>query len=135
LDPNLKTLAGRRASHDAIDAELDLWAAKRDLDGTVDELVAKGVPAATLYDGRLGSDHPQMKARGFFEDVEHPAAGRHPIPAQPFHFSGREQWIRRAAPTLGEHNHEILSAELGLSDSEIAALEAEEIIGTRPKGL
>jgi len=135
LDPDLKTLAGRRASHDAIDAELELWAAKRDLDGTVDELIAKGVPAATLYDGRLGSVNPQMKARGFFGDVEHPAAGLHPIPAQPFHFSGRGQWIRRAAPTLGEHNHEILSVELGLSDSEIAALEAEEIIGTRPKGL
>jgi crotonobetainyl-CoA:carnitine CoA-transferase CaiB-like acyl-CoA transferase len=38
---------------------------------------------------------------------------------------------RRPAPTLGEHNHEVLT-ELGLGEEEIAALEADQIIGTRP---
>ena len=35
---------------------------------------------------------------------------------------------------MGEHNHEVLS-ELGLSADEIAKLEADEVIGTKPKGL
>ena len=61
--------------------------------------------------------------------------GKHPIPTQPFRYSRQKQWIRTPSPTLGQHNHEILSALMGLSDSEIAMLEAEEIIGTRPKGL
>ena len=36
------------------------------------------------------------------------------------------------APTLGQHNPEVLSAILGLSDEEIAALEAADVIGNRP---
>ena len=34
------------------------------------------------------------------------------------------------APLLGQHNHEVL-AELGLTDDEIAELEAEGVIGHR----
>ena len=41
----------------------------------------------------------------------------------------------RAAPTLGEHNDEVLRDVLGLSDGEIAALRASGIIGQRPAGL
>jgi crotonobetainyl-CoA:carnitine CoA-transferase CaiB-like acyl-CoA transferase len=41
---------------------------------------------------------------------------------------------QRPAPTLGEHNHEVL-AELGLTAAEIARLEAEQLIGTRPAWL
>lgn len=135
MEPELQTLGGRRAAHDTIDAELLRWAAERDLQITVDELIARGVPAATLCDGRLGSLHPQMKARRFFEEVEHPVVGRHPIPTQPFRYARQEPWIRTPAPTLGQHNHEILSALLGLTDSEIAELETLEIIGTRPNRL
>ncbi len=39
------------------------------------------------------------------------------------------------SPTLGQHNREILGGLLGLSDSEIEQLEADEIVGIRPKGV
>ena len=52
----------------------------------------------------------------------------------PFRFASVDHWLRTAAPTLGQHNHEILT-DLGLSDEEIAALEADDVIGTRPLGL
>jgi crotonobetainyl-CoA:carnitine CoA-transferase CaiB-like acyl-CoA transferase len=38
------------------------------------------------------------------------------------------------APGLGEHNQDILEKLLGLSTQEIAALEAQGVIGTRPVG-
>jgi crotonobetainyl-CoA:carnitine CoA-transferase CaiB-like acyl-CoA transferase len=44
---------------------------------------------------------------------------------------GPDRLHRRHAPLLGEHNAEIL-AGLGLSDSEITALEADGVIGTAP---
>jgi crotonobetainyl-CoA:carnitine CoA-transferase CaiB-like acyl-CoA transferase len=40
----------------------------------------------------------------------------------------------RPAPKLGEHNVEVLGGLLGCSSGEIAALEADRIIGTRPLG-
>lgn len=37
------------------------------------------------------------------------------------------------SPTLGQHNSEILKRLLGLSDDELAKLEADAIIGTEPR--
>ena len=36
---------------------------------------------------------------------------------------------------MGEHDHEVLGGELGLSDEELARLAAAGIIGTAPTGL
>jgi crotonobetainyl-CoA:carnitine CoA-transferase CaiB-like acyl-CoA transferase len=61
--------------------------------------------------------------------------GRLPVPTLPYRWSGIEQWIRYPAPTLGQHNHEVLSSILGLDDGEIQQLEEQGVIGTRPAGL
>jgi hypothetical protein len=43
--------------------------------------------------------------------------------------------LRTPAPTLGQHNHEILVDDLGIDETTYAALEAAEIIGQRPRGV
>jgi crotonobetainyl-CoA:carnitine CoA-transferase CaiB-like acyl-CoA transferase len=48
----------------------------------------------------------------------------------PFRETEKPFAIRRAPPTLGEHNREILGGMLGLSDGEIDQLAREGIIGT-----
>ncbi|MCY4273414.1 MAG: CoA transferase [bacterium] len=126
--------AGRRAGHDAIDEGLYAWAVEQDLDDAVARLASAGVPAAPARDPRLQHENPQFAHRGLFEMVEHPVVGAHPMPGLPYRFASVERWITSPSPTLGQHNHEILG-ELGLSADEIASLEAQEIIGTRPKGL
>jgi crotonobetainyl-CoA:carnitine CoA-transferase CaiB-like acyl-CoA transferase len=128
------TLAGRRAAHDDIDEEIRAFTADRERDTLVDALIAAGVPAAAVADPRESSGHPQLAARGFFERISHPVAGTHPIPTVPFRYAGVAHWIRFAAPTVGQHNREILVGELGISESEFAALEDDGIIGVRPSG-
>jgi crotonobetainyl-CoA:carnitine CoA-transferase CaiB-like acyl-CoA transferase len=134
-DPALATRAGRRAAHDALDAVIREWASTRAVDDAVDALLGAGVPAARVRDPRTASQHPQMVARGFFETVDHPVAGPHPIPGLPWRSRGVDRWIRRPAPTLGQHNHEVLGARLGLTPDELARLEADAVIGTHPLGL
>jgi crotonobetainyl-CoA:carnitine CoA-transferase CaiB-like acyl-CoA transferase len=107
-DPALATLAGRRAAHDRIDAGLRPWFAERDRDTGVDELIAAGVPAAPVADPRAASSHPQHRARGFFEEFDHPVVGTHPAPTLPFTYTSVDRWLRSPAPTLGQHNEEIL---------------------------
>ena len=133
-DPTLRTHAGRRAAHDLLDEKLAAWAAETDLDKAVDLLISAGVPAAPAVDARLTSEHPQYVARRYYEYPEHPVIGVRGHPSVPFRFASVDHWIDTASPTLGEHNHEILSA-LGCTDEEIAELEATHVIGTRPLGL
>lgn len=133
-DPALASHAGRRAAHDRLDDALRRWAAERELADAVERLLAAGVPAAAVVDPRATSRHPQMVARGFFEPCAHPVAGTHPIPTVPFRYASVPSWLRRPAPTLGQHNREILSELLGLDDVAIAALAAAGVIGDRPQG-
>ncbi|MCB9726111.1 MAG: CoA transferase [Spirochaetaceae bacterium] len=133
-DEELATHAGRRRKHGVIDEGLSRWLAARDVDETVEALLARGIPAAPLWDPRIQSEHPQFVARGFFEELDHPVVGRQQYVRPPFRFATVDRWNRTPAPTMGEHNHEVL-AEIGLSDAEIAELERSEVIGTKPKGL
>jgi crotonobetainyl-CoA:carnitine CoA-transferase CaiB-like acyl-CoA transferase len=42
------------------------------------------------------------------------------------------RWVTRSAPRLGEHNEDVLSTLLGLTDAAIAALGASAVIGHTP---
>ncbi len=127
--------AGRRARHDELDERLAEWSATRDVAEAAELLVAHGVPAAVGRDPRSMYDHPQLRARGFYEAIDHPVVGRLATPTLPFRFASVDHWLRTPAPTLGQHNHEILVGELGVDEATYAALEAAQVIGTRPKGL
>jgi crotonobetainyl-CoA:carnitine CoA-transferase CaiB-like acyl-CoA transferase len=116
-----------------VETELRAWIAGQPRDAVLAWLRERGIPAAPVADPRASSLHPQHGARGFFEEVEHPVVGRQPIPTVPFRYASAPRWIRRPAPTLGQHNHEILGGLLGLPDAELAALEASGTIGTRPR--
>jgi crotonobetainyl-CoA:carnitine CoA-transferase CaiB-like acyl-CoA transferase len=132
-DPALATAAGRVAAQERLDAELAAWAAPRDLASTVEALLGRGVPAAAVADPRSISTNPQVAARGLYEQSTHPVVGTHPISTMPFKWSGIDRWIHTPAPTLGQHNAEVLR-ELGLSDDEIAKAEADALIGDRLPG-
>jgi crotonobetainyl-CoA:carnitine CoA-transferase CaiB-like acyl-CoA transferase len=130
--PELSHLVGRRAAHDAIDAELRLWIAERDREDLIEELIAAGVPAAPVANPGNISQNPQLASRGFFESLDHPVVGSQPTPGLPFRYASVERWLRFAAPTMGQHNREILCDLLGLPESELESLTAEGVIGYRP---
>jgi crotonobetainyl-CoA:carnitine CoA-transferase CaiB-like acyl-CoA transferase len=134
-DPALATPAGRRAQHDAIDGHLAAWCAGRSGDEVVDALWDAGVPVAKVLAGPEVRHIPQLAARGFIESVEHPLTGCSLHYGYPARFSaGPARLHRRPAPTLGQHNREILVDLLGVSPEEFAALEADAVIGTRLLG-
>ena len=129
-DAALATAEGRRNAHDRIDAELGDWCRARTADEIVEQLWAAGVPVGKVTQPHDQPGLPPFQARHFFEDLEHPVIGTSRYSTMPMRFSrGPERVHTRHAPLLGEHNHELLS-ELGLSPSEIGALEADGVIGT-----
>ncbi len=126
--------AGRRAAHDALDAKLSSWLSTREREEALKVLLDAGVPAAPVADPRACSEDPQMSARGFYETSDHPVLGSLPVPTVPFRYASVERWMRAPAPTLGQHNHEVLREVAGMDDDTIAALAQAGVIGTRPDG-
>jgi crotonobetainyl-CoA:carnitine CoA-transferase CaiB-like acyl-CoA transferase len=135
-DPGLATHGGRRAAHDLLDRELSAWFAGRDRDAVVEELAAAGIPAAPVVPPPDVVDNVQLRARGFFETVDHPHTGPTEYAGLPFsRLRGVDHWCRRPAPGLGQHNDEVLGGELGLTAGELDRLRESGVIGDRPAGL
>jgi crotonobetainyl-CoA:carnitine CoA-transferase CaiB-like acyl-CoA transferase len=131
-DPALSTQAGRREHQDLIDERLAAWCEHRGRDEIVATLWDAGVPVAKVMQPHRQTELEQLAFRGFFEEVDHPVNGPARLSTVPMRFSaGPNTFHTEHAPLLGQHNHELLT-ELGLSDAEIAGLEADGIIGSAP---
>jgi crotonobetainyl-CoA:carnitine CoA-transferase CaiB-like acyl-CoA transferase len=130
-DPGL-SLAERQAIHDELDARLSAWAAERTVEEAEALLVAAGVPAVIVWDPRKEFQHPQLAARRLYELVHHPAVGPVHVPGLPWRQTGFDKWVTSHAPLLGEHNRDVLTRVLGLTDAEVDDLAAAGVIGDRP---
>jgi crotonobetainyl-CoA:carnitine CoA-transferase CaiB-like acyl-CoA transferase len=64
-------------------------------------------PVSTLAD-LVSSEH--LNVRGFFVEVAHPKAGKLKQAGAPYQLGGTPWEVRRPAPTLGQHNDEVLGA-------------------------
>ncbi|MGO9874144.1 MAG: CoA transferase [Acidimicrobiia bacterium] len=119
---------------DPMTAELRAeWCATRQAESAAAELRAAGVPAAAMVAGDATLDDRQLRARGFFEAVDHPYVGRQEYPTWPLRMSaGPERYWSGPAPTLGQHTDEVLRAELGLTDDELVRLREQHVTGEVP---
>ncbi|HWF14665.1 MAG TPA: CoA transferase [Acidimicrobiales bacterium] len=128
-DPGMETEAGRVRAQDRIDSGLQEWCRDKQADEVVALLWAAGVPAGKVVQPHDQPELPPLEFRRFFEEVEHPVIGTSRYSTLPMKFAGGPERLHtRHAPLLGEHNRELLS-ELGLSGSDIDALEADGVIG------
>jgi crotonobetainyl-CoA:carnitine CoA-transferase CaiB-like acyl-CoA transferase len=134
-DPDLGVAAGRHAAADAIDRELSAWCDSRPASEILARLTAAGVPAAPVLAAHDAARIEQLLHRRFFEPVTHPVTGESLHSGFPARFSaGPERLHRRPAPTLGQHNEEILTELLGLDEAEIDQLARDGVIGTQVGG-
>ena len=132
LDPALSNAGGRRQRHDLIDEHLSAWCRGLSGDDIVQCLWNAGVPVGKVMQPHRQAEIPQLQFRRFFEDVGHPVNRRAPYSTVPVRFSaGPDRFHLQPAPLLGEHNIELLT-ELGLSEQQIAELEADGVIGRAP---
>ncbi|OBK92148.1 acyl-CoA hydratase [Mycobacterium asiaticum] len=130
-DPRFATPTARLSNHDAFDETLAHWTRTQRPDELEAALVRRGVPAARLLTSDRMYDVDQLQARGYYQDLEHPITGQHRFPGWPFRISpGTGRHHRSAAPTLGQHNTQVLAA-LGLSADQIETLRQQQVIGER----
>ena len=91
-----------------------------------------GVASAPVNSPRELMEDPHYLQREAFPMVHHPVAGSHRYPGIPFKLSKSRVEVRSPAPTLGQHNANVLGDLLGLSPQQLVKLEHDGIIGTVP---
>jgi crotonobetainyl-CoA:carnitine CoA-transferase CaiB-like acyl-CoA transferase len=124
-DARFATNAGRVAHEDELDACIAAWTAEREPYDVMYTLQEAGVPAGVVqHAGDKQECDPQLRARGFYPEIEHAELGRHAFEGMPV-TATRTPWrLRAPAPLLGEHIPDVYGGLLGLSDAEIAELYA-----------
>ena len=96
------------------------------------KLQAAGIAAGLVRSvGELPGD-PHIAAAGIFVPGPTPHQGEVLYPDSAFTIDGARTGVRSAAPTLGQHNSEVLLDILGLTDEEINDLEQAQIVGDLP---
>jgi crotonobetainyl-CoA:carnitine CoA-transferase CaiB-like acyl-CoA transferase len=71
---------------------------------------------------------PHLAERGFWQAVEGAPVPGLRYPGLPEKISGHDFPLRRPAPRLGEHNHEVYVDDLGLSEADLARLRDKGVI-------
>jgi crotonobetainyl-CoA:carnitine CoA-transferase CaiB-like acyl-CoA transferase len=121
----------RAADHDTFDRVVTAWTRTQSPTNIVAALREHGIPVEEVIKPEGMYDVPQLDARGYYEEYDRAITGRSRYPGWPFRITpGPARHHRFAAPTLGQHNDEILSG-LGLSRDELASLRRDRIIGDR----
>jgi crotonobetainyl-CoA:carnitine CoA-transferase CaiB-like acyl-CoA transferase len=136
MQPEMSTLSGRQQHHDEIDSRIGEWASRLTANEAVERIRAQNIPVGTTLQSADMYSDPQLVDHKFFQELPSKVAGPKRYPRFPMRQRpGTEGTHRFGPPTLGEHNTEILSTELGLSDKEMEDLAHNEVIGTVPKGI
>jgi crotonobetainyl-CoA:carnitine CoA-transferase CaiB-like acyl-CoA transferase len=85
-------------------------------------LTAEGVPCGSVRDVAEALEDSQLHARSMIEVVQHATLGAVRVLGVPVKLSDTPGSVRSAPPSLGQHTAQILRADLGLSEEEIAIL-------------
>jgi crotonobetainyl-CoA:carnitine CoA-transferase CaiB-like acyl-CoA transferase len=121
------TNAARLAHEDELRALVYAWAGDQHKKDVYERAGKVRAPVAYVHEIPDLLASPQLAARAYFANLEHPRAGTHTYPGPPWRMS-ETPWRARRAPLLGEHTNEVLTGRLGLSLAEIAVLRGEGIV-------
>jgi crotonobetainyl-CoA:carnitine CoA-transferase CaiB-like acyl-CoA transferase len=139
-DPRFADVVSRYGNQEALADEIAAWAAGRTKEEAAAALQAVGVPASPVLSVPELMTDPHLRERGqtparpggFFESVSHSVAGEWEIEGPHWRMSESPAHVRLPPPAFGEHNAYVFGELLGLSESEIVALNEHGVTGSVP---
>ena len=144
-DDRFSSARARLRHNDELTALIYAWAAERSKEEVYRRAAQLRAPVAFVHSLAESLASPQLRARRFFQEVEHADAsagggqaaarlggsaaggGRLVYPGPPFRL-GDGGWELRPAPRLGEHNQDVYCDLLGLSRRDLWRLRAYGVI-------
>jgi len=128
-DPRYALDVERVKYREEVNVIIEKWLATfKDVGAAVAALEANNVPCAPILTVTETMTHPHFLERGTVRTVNDPIAGSFQIPGMPIKTSEYPADLPYVAPTLGEHNAEVLRELLAKSDAEIEMLVRDGVL-------
>jgi crotonobetainyl-CoA:carnitine CoA-transferase CaiB-like acyl-CoA transferase len=128
-DPRFVTGAERGKNQKELIALIEAWLQSFPSDEVaLQALEEHRVPSAPVMSIVDTLKHPYFKARNMVRTVPDPLLGEVTIPGFPFKYSAFPDLPDIQAPLLGEHNAEVLNAQLGYTAEQVAELREKGIL-------
>ncbi|MCD0501778.1 CaiB/BaiF CoA transferase family protein [Bordetella petrii] len=132
-DPRFATIRarGERQNMAALDAIIGDWTRQHDAEALEQLLIAESIPASRIYTIADIYDDPHYLDRGMLVRVPHATLGHTTQAGVVPKLSRTPGHIRHSGPDLGADTRRVLQ-ELGMTADDIRALQAQNLIKTRP---
>jgi len=129
-NPLFATNYSRAQNVKLLEAEIESELIKHPATHWLQRLNENGVPASPIYSYDQTLNDPHILERGMVLSYEHPVAGPMRTLGFPAKFSQTPGQLMKAAPTLGQHNEDILKS-LRIPDKHIEHLKAAKVIHSK----
>lgn len=129
-DPRYLTNRDRIAHRAEVDGAIAGWVGTLDVDAVEAMLHEAGVPASRAYTVEDCVNDPHFQAREMIVKIDDPLIGPtlHPGIVPRFDEAGETGTIAWTGAAIGAHTDEVLRADLGFGDDEIAMLKASKAV-------
>jgi len=127
-DKRLATFTGRLKNKARLDRLVEDWTKERTAEEVMALLQKQGVAAGVVQDASNLAKDPQLRARGFFIELDHPELGKTISDAMPIRLSLTPAKYSRAAPVRGQDNDYVYKQLLGMGEGELAKLRQQGIV-------
>jgi len=122
------TVTKRKQNRKELDELLTKWTTQHTAEEVVSLLQDAGVSSGVVQNAEDLSRDPQLVARDFFVQLEHPVLGKTVSDRSPVRFEEDFTIGWKAAPQLGEDNRYVFLELLGLRESELSSYTEKGII-------
>ena len=126
--PDFADHSARWNNRRALDKAISAWTRTRSAPEITDLLQARGVAAMPVMNIADQFADPHLNARETYVEVEHPRVGAEMVYGVPWRFSETPGGVHNPAPLLGQHNDYVLGQVLGIDESRLKQLAAEQVV-------
>jgi crotonobetainyl-CoA:carnitine CoA-transferase CaiB-like acyl-CoA transferase len=125
----------RYARRAQLDRQIAEWTRGHTKIDVFERCQAQRVPCGPVWKMPELLEDPQLRSQQFYEWTSHPAVGRWRAHGWVWRPAGSGVCLQRPAPNFGGDNDDVLGELAGLGRDEIAQLEREGVIASKPLGL
>lgn len=129
-DERYSTIENRYENQDELTSIIEDWTTQYTHYEATEILQQHGIKSGPALEVEEMEHDPYLG--NMFQEISRELTGTHLFPSWPVKYDGERLLHQCPAPTLGQHNEEILKELLNYTDEQISELEEADIIGTVP---